>query len=83
MATRVRVKLNRKNVRALLRSTEVRQDLYHRARRVAAAAGDGMYSEAEIGRNRARAEVRTGTAAARRREATSKVLLRALESARS
>lgn len=79
---KARVKLNSRNVRALLRSAEVRKDLYQRARRVASSAGEGMFSEVETGPNRARAEVRTGTASARRREAESKVLRRALESAR-
>lgn len=79
---RVRVRIHSKAARDLLRSADVRKDLYQRARRVAAVAGPGMFSEVETGPNRARAEVRTGTQAARKREAEGKVLRRALEAAR-
>lgn len=82
MATGPKVKLNSQGVRALLRSTEVRNDLERRARRIAAAAGDGMEAESSIGRNRARASVWTATIEAMRAEADEMALTRALDAGR-
>lgn len=80
--TRVRVRMNSKGARQLLRSVEVQRDLRERTRRIAARAGEGMYSEVETGPNRARGEVRTGTRSARKREASSKSLTSALDAGR-
>lgn len=79
---RMQVKLNRKGVRDLLRSPEVRKDLERRARRIAAVAGDGMEAESDIGRNRARAAVFTASREARRAEASEMALTRALDAGR-
>lgn len=78
-----RVKMNAKGARAILQSAEVQAELGRRARNVALAAGPGMEASVRVGANRARASVITGTAAARRAEATSKALTRALDAGRS
>lgn len=78
-----RVKLNKPNTRALLRSPEVQRDLKRRADAIARQAGPGHEVDLEVGRNRTRAEVRTATPAARRAEATSRNLSRALDAGRS
>lgn len=78
----VKVKLNSKGVRELLRSQEVLADLEERADRVAAAAGPGHRVEAEIGPNRARAAVITDTPEAMVAEATNRTLTRAVDAAR-
>lgn len=57
----VKVKLNRRGVEALLKSPGVEADLLARARRIAAAAGEGMEAESMVGRTRARASVITAT----------------------
>ena len=77
-----KVVLNRKAVRDLLRSEEVRADLARRAEQIAAAAGDGHRVESGVGRNRARAAVVTDTADARRREATDRSLTAAIDAGR-
>jgi hypothetical protein len=76
------VKLNRKGMRDLLRSEEVRKDLDRRAARVAAAAGPGMEHSSTIGRNRALAMVWTETVDAMVAEATDRKLTRAIDAAR-
>lgn len=78
----VRVKLNSKGVRDLLRSREVEADLARRARRIAAVAGDGMEADSAIGSSRARAAVVTATYEARAAEAESGALTRALDAGR-
>ena len=78
----VRVVLNRKAVRDLLRSAEVKADLERRARSIAAAAGPGNEMESETGSNRARAAVVTETAEAMHAEATNRSLTRALDAGR-
>lgn len=78
----VRVKLNSAGVRALLRSTEVRNDLGRRADKIAAAAGDGMEAEVSVGSNRARAAVYTATFDAMRAEAEGRALSAALDAGR-
>lgn len=83
MAT-VRVKINSKGARALLRSEKVRANLDRRARRIAEAAGgepDFEY-ESRIGSNRARASVRTATHEGRKAEAERRALTRALDAGR-
>lgn len=77
-----RVKVSSKGARAILQSAEVQADLRRRTRAIAAAAGPGMLSEVEVGPNRARGSVRTGSAVARKREAESKALTRALDAGR-
>lgn len=81
MAT-VRVILNRKNVRELLRSEGVRADLHRRAENIAASAGPGHRAESEIGRTRARAAVITATHQAIVAEARHRNLTRALDAGR-
>lgn len=77
-----RVRLNRKGVRELLQSREVLSDLERRANAIAAAAGEGMEVDSEIGRNRARASVRTATREAVLAEAQQRALTRALDAGR-
>jgi len=77
-----RVRLNRKGVRELLRSREVLSDLERRANAIAAAAGEGMEVDSEVGRNRARASVRTATREAVLAEAQQRALTRALDAGR-
>lgn len=78
----VRVVLNRKNVRELLRSEAVRRDLERRAQNIAAAAGPGHIVDSQIGRNRARAAVITATFDAMRAEARDRNLTRAIDAGR-
>jgi hypothetical protein len=78
----VRVVLNRRNIRALLKSEAVRADLERRAENIAAAAGPGHIVDSQIGRNRARAAVITATAEAMRAEATDRNLTRAIDAGR-
>ncbi len=75
-------KLNRKGVRELLRSQEVRADLERRARKVATKAGPGHRVESSIGRNRARASVITDTAEARIAEGKDRNLTSSLDAGR-
>lgn len=77
-----KVRINRKGVRELLRSREVLSDLERRANAIAAAAGEGMEVDSEIGRNRARASVRTATREAVLAEAQQRALTRALDAGR-
>lgn len=78
----VRIVLNRRGVRELLRSREIQADLERRAQRIAAAAGPGHEVTVEQGRNRARAAVRTDTIDAMISEATDHTLTRALDAGR-
>ena len=77
-----RVVINSAAARALLQSDEVAADLERRARNIAAAAGDGMEVSIEIGPERARAAVITGTAEAKLAEATDRTLSSALDAGR-
>lgn len=77
-----RVKVNSRGALAILQSVRVREDLLSRARRMAAVAGPGMEVESEVGPGRARAQVRTATSAARRREARDKALTRSIDAGR-
>lgn len=79
---RARIVMNRKGARDLLRSKEVLADLERRAEAIAAAAGSGMEVSAMVGKNRARASVITATHSARRAEATSRALTRAIDAGR-
>ncbi|MFB7798936.1 hypothetical protein [Isoptericola sp. NPDC056134] len=85
MTTTIRLKLNHKNIRALLRSEPIRADIERRARAVAAAAGGeekGFEVDVRVGSNRVRASVRTATREAREAEATDRTLTRALDAGR-
>lgn len=66
----------------ILRSRSVLADLERRAARVAAAAGRGHVVDSDVGRNRARASVRTVGAAAARNEAIRHTLTAAVQAAR-
>ena len=83
MASRVRIVLNRRGMRELLRSPEVLAELERRAKQIAAAAGDGMEPSAMVGKNRARASVITATHSARRAEAVTRALTRAIDAGRN
>ena len=76
------IKLNHANMAALLRSEPVRADLKRRADRIAAAAGPGMVASSAQGKTRARASVVTVTYEARKAEATTRALTRALDAGR-
>lgn len=78
----VKVKLNRANVRALLKDERVRADLESRAKRIAAQAGPGMAHDSIIGTNRARATVWTDTTEARIAESRSGALTSAIDAGR-
>jgi hypothetical protein len=82
----IKVVLNRKEVRRLLRGegtySGVASDLDRRARAIAAAAGDGMEADSGTGPNRARASVRTVTREAMEAEATDRALTRAVDAGR-
>lgn len=77
-----RIELNRKGVEQLLKHPAVVADLDERAKRIASAAGPGMESEAQTGRKRALALVWTDTNQARRAEAQSRALTRAIDAGR-
>lgn len=83
MATGVRVKLNSRAVRDLLRSDAVRADLERRARAIAAAAGPGFEADSDVGPNRARVSVRTATTEAMQAEASGRALTRAIDAGRA
>ena len=79
----VRVKVNRKSVVWYLKGGGgVAEDLKDRASRIAAAAGEGMEVDYAVGRSRARASVRTATFPARKAEAKTRALSRALDAGR-
>jgi hypothetical protein len=77
-----RIEVDRKAIRALLKSPEVRADLAARARRIAAAAGPGFDARSDMGRTRARAVVITTDEASRRAQAEDRVLSRAISAGR-
>lgn len=79
---RMRIELNSKGLRQLLRSPEVLADVEQRAQRIAAAAGEGFEASAKLGPNRARASVVTATAEAMLAEAEDRALTRALDAGR-
>ncbi len=80
---KVRIELNKKAVREILRSPEVQADLKRRADAIAAAAGPGHETDLSVGRNRARASVVTATHEARRAEAVDRALTRAIDAGRN
>lgn len=78
----VKVKMNSAGSRALLKSSDVQDDLKARAEAVARRAGAGFVADVTVGRTRALASVSAETEAAKRAEATDRVLLKALDAAR-
>jgi len=77
------VKVNRKAIVSLLKGGGgVAKDLKARAARIAAAAGEDMEVDYAVGRNRARASVRTASWRAVRAEAKTRDLSRALGAGR-
>jgi hypothetical protein len=77
-----RLKVDRKAVKALLRSPEIRAELRARAGRIAAAAGDGFEARTSTGRTRARAVVITTDDVSRRAQAEDRALSKALTAGR-
>jgi hypothetical protein len=82
MAEKIRIEVNSAGIQALLKSAEVQADLEDRARRIAAAAGDGMEASSRLGKTRARASVITATRKARIAEATDRALTSAIDAGR-
>lgn len=82
---KVRIKVNRKEIRRLLRGegeySGVREDLERRGRAVAEAAGPGMEVDTTVGRNRLRVSVRTATPEAVLAEAKDRTLSKAVDAA--
>jgi hypothetical protein len=85
MVKKIRVKMNSKGARAILRSAEVQADTERRGRAIAAAAGGepDFEVETQVGANRVRTSVRTATQKAREAEANQRALTRALDAGRS
>lgn len=78
----IKVVINRKGVRNLLRSDAIKGNLAERANRIAAAAGEGFVADSSVGRNRAHASVVTATFDAQKAEAEDQVLTRAIDAGR-
>jgi hypothetical protein len=74
--------LRKDNIGKILNSLAVQAELKRRADRIAAAAGEGMLSSVQAGKNRARASVITATPQARNNEARNRALTRALDAGR-
>lgn len=86
MTDPIKIKLNEKEVKRLLRGEGpyrgVREDLERRMNRIAAAAGPGHSAGIDVGPNRLRAGIWTDTDAARQAEATGLNLTRAIDAGR-
>lgn len=82
MAAKLRLKLHTEGAVALLTDSKVQADLVARGSRIAAAAGDGIVVQAERGRDRSVVFVTTATHDARRAEAESRALTRAIDAGR-
>lgn len=78
----VRVKLNQRGVREVLKSSPVQADISARAARAARAGGPGIEAVTKPHRYTSRAFVQTADAEGRKRQAESAVLERALDAAR-
>jgi hypothetical protein len=76
------VKINRKAISQLLKSSEVSADLRRRAGQIASAAGAGHKPSVQTGRTRARATVITTTTEARVAQATDRNLSNAITAGR-
>jgi hypothetical protein len=79
---KVRIELTRSGPRQLRQLPAVQAEMARRAQKIAAAAGPGMEATSMVGRTRARASVITATGEARRNEATSRSLTRAIDAGR-
>lgn len=77
-----RIKINRKGIRSILKSDQVRNDLFGRAKRIERRAGPGFEAGSYTGRNRARADVYTANFEAMAAEADRKALTRAIDAGR-
>jgi hypothetical protein len=81
-----RLKWNYPGLGEIMRGEAMQADLLRRAKAIAAAAegasGEVYLTDSGVGKRRARASVRTGSAAAAHKEATDHVLLRSLDAAR-
>lgn len=81
--SKMTVKLNKRNVVHYLKGGGgVREDIDRRAAAIAAAAGEGMETDGEVGAKRYRASVRTANASAMKAEAKTRSLSRALDAGR-
>ena len=78
----IRIDMNSAGIQELLKSGPVRALLKAKADRIAAAAGPGMLASSRVGKTRARASVITDSFAAKRAEATSRSLTRAIDAGR-
>ena len=78
----VKVKLNRRAVKALLQSEEVGKDLSERGQRIASAAGAGFTTSRRVGTTRQRVLIYADTPEALAAEARDHVLLSALDAGR-
>jgi len=79
----VKVVLNQKGIRHILRSQEVQKDMERRARAMAqAAGGDGFEVSSVKGRTRARASVITADEDAKMAEAVDRKLSRSIDAGR-
>jgi hypothetical protein len=82
----MRVELNSDEIARMLRCEgpyePIADDLLRRGRLIAESAGDGFEAEGGPGANRYRVTVFTATPEAMRREATDRVLVRALDAGR-
>jgi hypothetical protein len=78
----VRIEMNSKGMQALLKSSEVQDDLKERANRIAAAAGKGFEVQNTVGKTRAHSSVNSMTPEAWRAEAKDKKLTRAIDAGR-
>lgn len=79
----MRIEIKRTGILETLKAPGVLADLDARARRIAAAAGEGMEPSSRVGRNRARASVVTASYDARRRESRNMDLTKAIDAGRS
>lgn len=76
---KIRIEIDPKGVRALLRSPGVRADLQSRADRIATGAGPGVTAYTWQGHDRVRARVTTATEEADKNEALYDTLSRAID----
>lgn len=78
----LRIKINKAGVVALLTSAEVYADLTRRGTAIAAAAGDGVEVQTTRNKDRAVVFVRTESYEAKKAEAESRSLTRAIDAGR-
>lgn len=79
MAKRVKIKLNRAGVRALLRSDEMRQICAEQAQDIAKRCGSGYEMDSYVGKNRVNAMVWPESAEARQDNYHNNTILKALK----